>query len=1001
MRNDWQDSTSQDRRHSGDARQRQAPQSSQSGDNPSRQDRWPEATDHPAPPKTPPIRPSAPPPVRQTERPAPLGAIRLLNWPHKSGGPNRLLPPRDRSMHHLKPEESSSPGPDRRELISPEPGGSRGLPPATPASVLEDFGNEPTQAAYRNKRRWIGPPRERSRNGGGGLLSFARAASDRIRAMITGKRQAMRPEGPATTRTDAPGGKTSTEAPRPHRRYQPYKRSRVRLVIHKRLERRQVRGKKLLISGSVTSFLLLLAVGLSIYGGSNVYAFYSDTQKYLGALSNPNGFPLTTRIYDRNGVLLYAMLDNPLGPPDPNAAYRYYDQYEQISQDVKNATVDIEDKTFWTNSGVDILGILRAGVNDVSSSGGTQGGSTITQQLIKNAFFVDPKTGVAAETATRKIQEALMAYAVTNKYSKQELLEFYLNIIPYGYLSRGIEAAAQNIFSIEPKIDPKTNQYITAAQQLTLAQAALLAGLPRNPTNYAPCGGSDNTLKDRQTAALNRMHDVLNAMLSVHDITQAQWNQADAESDVQENGAKFFNCRSFDTEKAPHFVDYVLDQLSQMLTTDGTPVTGMEILAHAGLKVYTTLDYNLEKYVEDDTYQHIYVGYTVPGSTRQYAPLSAPANQGGYNIHDAAVVVIDPRSGDILAMNGSGDYNDNHGDIREGGSYNGATAYRQPGSSFKPIVYAAAFEEGWFPGLVLQNERTCFPVVSPSNYGPAARTCGRWYAPINYNDNFGLRSSQVPAPGIRLRDALGNSLNIPAVQALYFAGMTNVINLAQRMGLKANPAHDVFTDPTASGPSIALGSAEVRLLDMTDAYAVFANGGSYLPPRAILLVTDSQGNVIPGGDFRAVTKTQVISAQTAFMITTILSDNAARTAEFGANNILYFGDNPYVAAKTGTTDDFKDNLTLGYTPYLSVGVWSGNANDAVMQTSIGITGAAPIWHDVLAKATQLYNLPNSYWQVPAGVNQYRVNGATGLAPYQGQSGDYADWFMDDEVPDVS
>jgi membrane peptidoglycan carboxypeptidase len=1023
MGNDWQDSSFEDRRQSGDARQRQAPQSSQSWEYSSRQDWRPEATDGPPPSRGPLNQSSGPLPPRQTGNLSPRQTGSLA--PHNGSGMlsrarnggSGPLPPRERTTRQFDPEPAGPPDYGSRGMTPPRTGslGSRSSAPD----------NEATAAGNNNYGRRISAPRERSRaEGGGGLLSFARAASNTMRAIITGRRQAVRPDQPMPAMTDGPAVPV-IDPDQPRRRFQPYRRSRSRLVIHKRLERRQRRGKKLLISSIVVAFLTLIIVGLSVYGGSNAYGFYTDTQKYLGALSNQNGFPLTTRFFDRNGVLLYAMYDVP-NSTDQNAAYRYYDDYGQISNDLKNATVDIEDKTFWTNSGIDPFGILRAGLNDTSSQGNTQGGSTITQQLIKNAFFVDPKTGAAPENLQRKIQEALMAYAVSQKYSKQDVLEFYLNIIPYGYLSRGIEAAAQNIFSIQPKIDSKTNQYITAAQQLTLAQSALLAGLPRNPSQYSPCGGGSGE-KDRRTAALGRMHDVLTAMLKQGDITQAQWNTADAESDVKDNGAKFFKCQSLGQELAPHFVDYVRDQLAMMLTTDGTLATGWEILAHAGLNVYTTLDYNLEQFVEQDEQKYLYNPYTTHFSFEN-GTFPALQDSSGcrycYSIHDAATVVMDPNTGDILAMDGSGDYNNNNHDNyvdpktgqalsydpREGGEDNAAIAYRQPGSSFKPIVYAAAFEMGWFPGLVLKNQWTCFPVVV-SKYTQskgAQQACGSWYAPENYGGGF-LTDTKggvhgVPDPGVRIREALDWSLNIPAVQALEFAGLDNVINLAHRMGIYGDPSdggkYDTFNDYN-KGPSIALGSAGIRLLDMVDAYSVFANGGYHIPPRSILLVTDAQGNVIPGGDFHSISKTQVISPQAAFLITNILSDNAARTYEFGSNSALYFGGAPYAAAKTGTTDDFKDNLTIGYTPSLSVGVWSGNANDEAMQTTIGITGAAPIWHDVVAWATQHYNFPTSYWPVPPGVSRYMVNGATGLAPYQGMTGDYADWFNDAEVPSVS
>ena len=1031
MGNDWQDSSFEDRRPSGDARQRQAPRSSQSWDRPSQQDWQAEARNGTPLSREPYNQSSGPLPPRQTGNLPPRQTGSLT--PHKGSG--MLSRARSNGSGSLPPRERSN-GQLDQQPAGPEDYGSRGTtPPRTGAlgnrsgtsgaamtSSAPDY--EATRPASNGEGRRISAPRERSRAAeGGGLLGFARAASSTMRAIITGKRQAVRPDQGAPASAGNPAA-IMIDPDKPRRHSQPYRRSRVRLVIHKRLERRHQHGKKLLISGIVTAFLTLVVVALSLYGGSNAYAFYNDTQKYLGALSNENGFPLTTRIYDRNGVLLYELYDGS-GGTDPNAAYRYYDHIGQISDYLQHATIDIEDKTFLTNDGVDPLAILRAGLNDTGSNS-TQGGSTITQQLIKNAFFVDPKTGAAPENVQRKIQEALMAYAVTQKYSKQDILEFYLNIIPYGDLSRGIEAAAQNYFSISPVIDSKTNEYKTSAEQLTVAQAALLAGLPRNPSEYAPCGGDPNDLKDRQTAALNRMHDVLNAMLAQGDITQAQWNTADVESDMKDNGAKFFKCRSFGQKLAPHFVDYVIDQLALMLNDDPTLSydaaleRGTEILAHAGLNVYTTLDYKLEQFVEQDEQSYLFNQYTAHFSFENgtFPALQDENCYHCYNIHDAATVVLDPNTGDILAMDGSGDYNnDNHDnytalpyDPREGGPYDAATSYRQPGSSFKPIVYATAFEMGWNPALVLQNQWTCFPVIVDkySQSKGAQQACGSWYAPENYGGGFITDSkggvSGVPNSGVRIREALDWSLNIPAVQALEFAGLDNVINMAHRMGIYGDPSYggkyDTFSDAN-KGPSIALGSAGIRLLDMVDAYSVFANGGYHIPPRAILLVTDAQGNVIPGGDFHNITKTQVLSAQTAFLITNILSDNTARQFEFGSNSALYFGDAPYAAAKTGTTDDFKDNLTIGYTPYLAVGVWSGNANDEALQTTIGITGAAPIWHDVVAWATQHYNFPTSYWPTPSGVSRYMVNGATGLAPYQGQMGDYADWFNDADVPSVS
>jgi membrane peptidoglycan carboxypeptidase len=901
--------------------------------------------------------------------------------------------PRDDEFATLGPGEPFPPEAPRR------PGG-RSMPGAEPA-----YPDDATLVGPNgNGRRQASPPRQTR---GGGLLSFARAASSQLRAIITGKHAA---QGGRLDRPQAPSPMPPPPAPEGEGQQPPpprYRRSRARLVIHKRWERRSQHGKRAMIGGSIVAVLFGIVATLSIVGVNVVYAFYQDSQSKLNALSSPTAFLQTTRIYDRNGVLLFEYK----APDDPD---RIYLQYGQIPDSVKKATVDTEDNTFWTNSGINLLSIIRAGLGDVQSQQITGGGSTITQQLIKNAFFL--KNGVAAQNIQRKIQEALMAYAVTNKYSKQDILEFYLNIIFYGYFSAGIEAAAENIFNLMPRVD--NGHLIMGAQQLDPAQAELLAGLPQSPTDYSPCGGDD--VKARREAALQRMHDVvLTSMLRLGDITQAQFDHDDAEAHKPD----FFKCRDIGEKKAGHFVDYVVDQLALMLTTDGTLETGKALLANAGLNVYTTLDYRIEQEAEKSVTAHLYQTHQdtyAYDTCSKCPPLSLPESQGGHNIHDAAVVVIDPRNGDILAMDGSADYN-NTTDEKIKGSFNATTGYLQSGSSFKPIVYATAFEMGWFPALALHDQQTCFPITgTPSAFGPTKAVCGNYYAPNNYdfymhwdagpgavahttcNKQSGCDRLLPNDKVVHVRDALGNSLNIPAVQTMYFAGIENVINTAHRLGIYSNPSQggkfDDFST-TNAGPALALGAASIRLLDLTGAYATFANEGYRVPPRAILLVTDSQGNVVPGGDFSAVTRTQVLSPQTCYMLTSILSDNNARQAEFGTNNALWFHNQPWAAAKTGTTEDFKDNLTVGYTPYLAVGVWAGNADGSVMGShTLGITGAAPIWHDVVAYATQLYKYPNSYWPLPDGVHQYSVNGLTGLAPYQGEAGNYADWFNDAEVP---
>jgi membrane peptidoglycan carboxypeptidase len=1046
MGNDWQDNRPKDRRLYSDARHPQDPQSSQDWDNSPRQDWRPQATGGPPPQRGPENR--QPPGPRQTGNLPPHNGSGLISRARNGGLSGPLGPQPDRFSGPQEPQPQRTSGPlrpssrgftppgqsatprrtqdvqdydqgfaprrsqdgqdydwgslprrtqDLPDYDQPEPerprrsSGRQGSRQSDPYQSNEAYDEPPTPGARKGRR--IGPPAEREQHGGGGLLSFARQASNTMRAIITGQHRAHRPGHSAQVNLDAPmpvfaaDGAETEEEHKP----KPYRRSRARLVIHKRWERRTIRSQRMITASIVGGFLLMVLVALSAAGGGSAAAFYADTQNKLDALTSPSGFPQTTRFYDRNGNLLWEFLGD---SNDRNATYRTYVPLAVVPRFLMNATVDTEDKTFWTNSGVDVNSIIRAALANTTSGGISQGGSTITQQLIKNAFFVNPQTGVADENYQRKIQEAIMSYAVTQRYDKSTILEFYLNIIPYGYLSRGIEAAAENYFSKVPGIDPKTHQMQMGVQQLDLAQAALLAGLPQGPSLYSPCGGDG--VDDRRAAALKRMHDVvLTSMLNVGDITQQQFDQADAEAHQPD----FFKCRDEGTKLAPHFVDYVRSQLDAMLDPTDPDGNGDLLLAHAGWNIYTSIDLTLENKVEDIVNHYLFDTHTehYNGDNGTFPPLSLPQSQGGHNINDSAVVVMDPNTGDILAMDGSGGYykNDN---VKEGAYYNSAVNPRPVGSSFKPIVYATAFEEGWSPAQVIQNERVCFPIISPADAGSKARqTCGQWYAPINYNDSFSAHSSNVPGSGIRIRDALGNSLNIPAVQAMYFAGLDNVINMAERMGITS----DDFAD-NKKGPALALGAGGISLLQMADAYSVFANGGYHVSPRSILLITDTQGHTIAGGDSHNVTKTQVLSPQTAFLITSILADNNARAAEFGVNNALTFHDDPYVAAKTGTTDDFKDNVAMGYTPYLTVGVWSGNANDERMSNNtIGITGAAPIWHDVVLEASKLFNYPNSYWPTPAGVGYYRVNGATGLAPYQGTKGDYADWFNDAMVPDLS
>ncbi|HEY7357223.1 MAG TPA: transglycosylase domain-containing protein, partial [Ktedonobacterales bacterium] len=422
MGNDWQDPRQKDRRLYNNARQPQDPQSSQSWDSSFQQDWRPQATGGPPSSRGPENR--QPPGPRQTGGLAPHNGSGMLSRARNGGTSGPLGPQQGRTSGPLPPSSRgfTPPGNDAaprrsgamRDYDAPD------MPPQRPSGRQtsgrqSDPFSEPPMAGERSGRRISGPT-ERAHNGGG-LLSFARAASSTMRAIITGKHRASRTSQVEPAMMDGPPPfLPEGEEEQPHPK--PYRRSRTRLVIHKRLERRSRSSKRLLIASIVTGFLVLLVLGGGVFGASNVSAFYQDTQGKLGALADPNGFSQTTRFYDRNGNLLWEMLDN----KNNNADYRTYVPYGLIPKDVINATVDTEDKTFWTNSGVDVNSIIRAAIANVTNQEITQGGSTITQQLIKNAFFVDPNTGVAQENYQRKIQEALMSYAVTQQYSKQDIL---------------------------------------------------------------------------------------------------------------------------------------------------------------------------------------------------------------------------------------------------------------------------------------------------------------------------------------------------------------------------------------------------------------------------------------------------------------------------------------------------------------------------------------------------------------------------------------------------
>lgn len=711
----------------------------------------------------------------------------------------------------------------------------------------------------------------------------------------------------------------------------------ARFLIRKQRHKRNGRDIASRLLMTVIIILLVFFVLLSSGAGA-AYAYYQAQQPLLTGIASHSLFQ-TTHIYDRNGHLLYDLYDHQTG-----RGRRTYINYDDIKNNmIINATVAAEDHTFWQNNGVDYQGIVRATLANLQHQSVVEGASTITEQLIKNQFSDGQPRDVQI-----KLEEAILATGLTQQYPKWKIMEMYLNTVYYGDLNYGIEAAAQDYFNLHPKCTH--SHCIPATAQLDLAQASLLAGLPRSPSSYNPI--------DHKSLALARQQDVLNGMLQLGMITSAQAVQAAKEM-------ANYHFQSFSVQQgiqAPHFVHYVIDQVL-------VPLLGAQNLLDGGYNVYTTLDLDLEKKVEQITYDHLYTS-----QNDQYLGNGVLARDN--NVNNAAVVVMDPFNGEVLAMNGSANYNNNSPQVR--GQDNVTLELRQPGSSFKPIVYATAFEMGWYPATILQDHKTIYPGGDKPPY----------YSPQNYDGHF---HTGFP---MTVRNAIANSFNIPAIDAIEYAGIPNVLNTAARLGLT-----EVASRPLSTlGPSMAIGTVEVSPLHLTAAYATFANGGVRAPTTAVLEVTDSTGQPIYHYDAAHSHGVQAIRQDVSFLMTSILADNAARYHEFGAGNPLEL-DRP-AAAKTGTTDSFRDNWTLGYTPYLTVGVWAGNSDNSIMNNVIGITGAAPIWHDVMEYASQRYHFPPSDFVRPATVHAGTVSAITGLAPRPGEP-TVTDWFIDGTLPTIS
>ena len=570
----------------------------------------------------------------------------------------------------------------------------------------------------------------------------------------------------------------------------------------------------------------------------------------------------STKIYDRTGtVVLYDIHGEEKRTVVP---------WENIPESVKKATLASEDASFYSHQGLDFKGIIRAFFKNLAEFRIAQGGSTITQQLIKKALLEDSRT------LSRKIKEALLSIEIERRFSKDQIFWMYLNQIPYGSNSYGIESASQTFFN-------------KPAKSLTLSEAALLAALPKAPTYYSPHG---ENLKE----TFSRKDNILEKMKNLNYISEAEYETA-----IKEN-LVFKPPR--ENILAPHFVIMVREYLIKKY--------GEETVENGGLKIYTTLDFNLQTAAEK----------TIDAYSEK--------NEKLYKAKNAALAAIDPRSGQILTMVGSRDYFD----IANEGNFNVATAQRQPGSAFKPFAYAAALEKGFTDSTILFDFKTEFnPECLADNSQEKDKFGLNCYHPQNYDGRF-----RGP---VTFRQALSQSLNVPSVKVLYLAGVDITIDLAQALGIST-----LEKNRKDFGLSLVLGGAEVKLLDMVSAYGVFANDGLRQASSFILRVEDVEGNILE--EYKPKEE-RVIEPQIARMISNMLSDNKTRTAVFGPNSSLYFPDRP-VAAKTGTTQENRDAWVLGYTPGLSVGVWVGNNdNTSMTKQGAGISAAGPIWHEFLAK----------------------------------------------------
>lgn len=696
-------------------------------------------------------------------------------------------------------------------------------------------------------------------------------------------------------------------------------------LSHKRMRDQRQQSKRSfkrfsVITISILSALALLFLAVAGTGSYLSYRFYRATSDQFGRqiTSLRELLPRDNlKIYDSHGVLLSQMTDQGFHTEVP---------LNQVAPMLINATVATEDKGFWQNQGVDVLRIMQAAIQDLTHRQVVQGGSTITQQLIKNLVVGNEAKMV------RKLQEIVLTPDINSHYSKKDIMEMYVNSIFYGHQAYGIDAAAMIYFGLTTK-DGKP-----AAAQLDLAQSAMLAGLPRAPSLYDPYKHPETTR--------NRFLTVLDLMVRAGYITRAQAQDAA----VEESKPNFFKGPPDLTDRAPHFSEYVIRELTQQFHMTRAK------LSRSGLQVTTTLDLDLQNRVQQIAQQHI-------------------AELSGHNVSNAAEVIIDFHTGAIRTLLGSLDYYSKTLD----GKFDVATqGFRQPGSSFKPYVYATALEQGISPSQPIAD--VPLNIKMPPGSNPAV------YQPKNYDLRYHGH--------VTIRCALQNSLNVPAVKTLQHVGVANAMATATKMGI-------VHTEGEP-GLSMVLGGLDVNLLEHTSAFGTFANGGVRVPPYVIEKVVFTDTHQVY--THQLVAGKQVLSPQIAYIMTNILSDNDSRLPEFyDCNNLQLYSSSQSscnagnrgsvrpAAAKTGTTNDFRDNWTVGYTTDFVMGVWVGNNDNTPMNNVSGIDGAAPIWHESMVAAEQDH--PIRDFVDPGGLERMGVIYPDGLQT--------TDWFLPGTYPDYN